>query len=101
MYAEFVSTALVADDGEPSTSEELLERVVTCRARMLRSAGRLDQPAEERLAREVEYDTALIRLCTALDIAADPSRFAHPHQERARLEQALADAGVPMTREMA
>ncbi len=48
----------------------------------------------EDLALELDHDRMLLRLCTALDIESDPSRFANPLAERGRLEGLLRDAGV-------
>jgi hypothetical protein len=36
----------------------------------------------------------LLRLCSAMGIESDPSRFANPLSERARLESLLRSAGV-------
>jgi hypothetical protein len=46
------------------------------------------------LAREIAYDVALLVLAGVMGIETDPSRFAHPRQERARLEQELRERGI-------
>jgi hypothetical protein len=48
----------------------------------------------EDLALELDHDRMLLRLCTALGIESDPSRFANPLAERERLEGLLRSAGV-------
>jgi hypothetical protein len=48
------------------------------------------------LTRQLDYDIALIRLCRALGIDAEPSGFEHPQPERQRLEQELKNAGVDL-----
>ena len=56
--------------------------------------GELKTPVAEALARELSYDSALIRLCESLDVASSPDRFANPVRERERLEEELAARGV-------
>ncbi len=48
------------------------------------------------LAREIGYDIALLELAGMMGIDTDPSRFEQPLCERARLEQALLDRGIPL-----
>jgi hypothetical protein len=63
---------------------------------MLASAGRSHLSVEQDLADDVLYDCALIRLCTVTGIETTPGSFGQPAVERARLERALADAGVDL-----
>jgi hypothetical protein len=93
MYVDILSAALAGEHGGPTTSEGLFSAAILCRTRMLDSRRRRRGSAESQLAYEVDYDRALINLCTALGIDTQPGRFAQPAEERSRLEQALAAAG--------
>ena len=70
----------------------LLADLVESRAR-LHVAGAA-APVAEALARELSYDGALIRLCTALKVRASPEWFECPERERARLERELSRRGI-------
>ncbi len=48
------------------------------------------------VAVQLAYDLALLRLCRALDVAADPAGFTRPLPERRRLESLLAGRGVDL-----
>lgn len=48
----------------------------------------------EELARQLDHDRMLLRLCTAIGIETDPALFASPLVERKRLEGLLGEAGV-------
>ncbi len=48
----------------------------------------------EDLALELDHDRMLLRLCTALGIESDPTRFVNPLAERERLEDLLLSVGV-------
>jgi hypothetical protein len=48
--------------------------------------------AERNLAYDVDYDSALIKLCMAVGINAELTSFGQPREERTRLEHALAEA---------
>jgi hypothetical protein len=73
----------------------LVDYAVVCRTEMLVvSAPEREESASMALAAEVAYDRALIKLCTANGIDADPLGFSHPAAERARLERELAAAGI-------
>jgi hypothetical protein len=93
MYVDILSAALEGENVGPSTREGLFAAAIACRARMLDSRRRRGDPAEQQLVCEVDYDRALINLCTALGIDAPTGQFAHPAGERSRLELALAAAG--------
>ena len=96
MYVDLLTRALGNDEAEARSDDLLLADVVSCRAR-LRAAGTQAVPtAAESLARELEYDGALIRLCEALAVPATPAGFVIPRVERARLETELADRGVSL-----
>jgi hypothetical protein len=48
----------------------------------------------EDLALELDHDRMLLRLCSAMGIPGDPTRFVNPLVERARLEGLLRQRGV-------
>jgi hypothetical protein len=48
----------------------------------------------EDLALELDHDRMLLRLCSAMGIETDPSRFDNPLAERERLEDLLLATGV-------
>jgi hypothetical protein len=48
----------------------------------------------EDLALELDHDRMLLRLCTAMGIESEPSRFGNPLAERERLEDQLRTLGV-------
>jgi hypothetical protein len=48
----------------------------------------------EDLALELDHDRMLLRLCSAMGIETDPSRFDNPLAERERLEDLLRHDGV-------
>lgn len=101
MYSELLS-GLCADTEPvhlPTSREELVVILLQCRRR-LDGHGRgqgLDEHGEvmaEDLALELDHDRMLIRLCAAMGIESDPTRFVNPLAERARLETLLRSAGV-------
>jgi hypothetical protein len=94
MYVQLLAAAFTADRSEMPGRGELLSRARTCRGKMLRSTLHAPASVERYLARDVTYDCALIRLCVAVGIPATPASFSQPLDERARLEHALAEAGV-------
>ena len=77
----------------PSSRDELVVVLLQCRRRLDsgHDGGRI---MAEDLALELDHDRMLLRLCTALGIESDPSRFANPLAERERLEDLLRSAGV-------
>jgi hypothetical protein len=97
MYVDLLSAALAGDGGASPSTEGLIAAASICRARMLNDRRGGGHSAERQLASEVDYDRCLIHCCAALGIEARPGLFARPAQERARLEQALAAAGVGLT----
>ncbi|HWF16113.1 MAG TPA: hypothetical protein VG244_08040 [Acidimicrobiales bacterium] len=100
MYSELLS-GLCADTDPvrlPSSRDELVVILLQCRRR-LRGHGRGDgldagQLMAEDLALELDHDRMLLRLCAAMGIESDPTRFVNPLAERARLEMLLRRAGV-------
>jgi len=101
MYSELLAMSLGVADGEveagASSEKHLLDELAECRNRLEADAGstaprRPDAPS--RIATELQYDRALIRLCRMHAIACDVAAFTRPHSERRRLEEALDSAGV-------
>lgn len=95
MYVDLLSSALEEWEDDLS-GEALVDYAMTCRNEMLTTVPRRGKSAYVALAAEIAYDRALIKLCAAYGIDAVPADFAHPGDERAQLEQALADAGVDL-----
>ncbi len=87
-YADLLTQALGNGEDARRSNGLLLTDLVRSRARL--EATRGDVPVAEVLARELSYDGALIRLCRSLDVETEPTRFANPADERARLERELA-----------
>jgi hypothetical protein len=96
MYMELLSTAVAHEEAPVVTVGSRLDVAIDCRERMLRYRGQTGSSAQHKLAREVAYDRALVNLCAASGITVDIKRFAHPQQERLRLEGALADIGIDL-----
>ena len=101
MYSELLG-GLCADMDPlqlPTSRDELVVILLQCRRR-LRGHERghhLDdhgQVMAEDLALELDHDRMLIRLCAAMGIESDPTRFVNPLAERARLDTLLRRAGV-------
>src|ERR1700729_1477006 len=71
--------------------------LVRCRSRLAESvpAAPDSDAVPVVLAREISYDLALLELAEVLGIETDTGRFEQPRRERARLEQALRDLGIP------
>jgi hypothetical protein len=96
MYAHILSSAL--DDWvDELTGDALVDYALVCRVEMHRPSQYEGQTALTALAAEVAYDRALIKLCEAHRVGVGDLSFLHPQQERARLEVALAAAGVDLT----
>jgi hypothetical protein len=91
LYAELLAAAMAREDGQPGGRGELLAAVIERRNRLAVPGGPVD-----RLAAELGYDVALIRLCTALGAEASPAEFDRPADARGRLERHLADSGLPL-----
>ena len=84
-------------DAGAAREKELLEQLAEHRRRLqsekaVDASRRSDAPS--RIAMELEYDRALIRLCQLHAIVYDVARFDRPQLERRRLEDALEAAGV-------
>ncbi len=77
----------------PPSRDELIVVLLQCRRRLNGGHAGANIMAED-LALELDHDRMLLRLCRALGIESDPSRFANPLAERERLEDLLRSAGV-------
>jgi hypothetical protein len=96
MYSELLSELCADMDPVrlPTSRDELVVILLQCRRRL---DGRgIDQGhvLAEDLALELDHDRMLIRLCAAMGIQSDPTRFSNPLAERARLEPLLRQCGV-------
>jgi hypothetical protein len=101
MYVQLLSAVLTTDQAMSYAPGELLSLARTRRNQMLASTYG-HRCAERDLAYDVDYDCALIRLCATQGILTAPSCFGQPRVERARLELALARAGLDVVqRELA
>ncbi|HVA53206.1 MAG TPA: hypothetical protein VNF05_06800 [Acidimicrobiales bacterium] len=96
MYADLLSDALENWDGELSAGA-LFDHVLECRIEMLSARPSTGDDAYLTLAKEIAYDRALIKLCATHGIEARAVDFAHPGEERSRLERALSNHGVNLT----
>ncbi|HUY16764.1 MAG TPA: hypothetical protein VMV11_04285 [Acidimicrobiales bacterium] len=96
MYADLLSDALDNWNGELS-ADTLFDHVLECRIEMLSARPSTGDDAYLTLAKEIAYDRALIKLCATHGIAAKAVDFAHPGEERSRLERSLSDHGVNLT----
>ncbi len=95
MYSELLC-GLCADVDPlplPTSRDELVVILLQCRRR-LHGHSAAEHVMAEDLALELDHDRMLLRLCTAMGIENDPSRFANPLAERQRLEGLLRGAGV-------
>jgi len=93
MYADLLTNAFL-NWGHEWSAEDLFEHVLTCRVEMQRSTPLPGDDAYLTLAKEIAYDRGLIRLCVSHGVQARAAGFAHPGEERRRLERALAVCGV-------
>jgi hypothetical protein len=96
MYVHLLSAALTSQEPRAGPPGELLAVARTRREQMLSSTSHNHPSAERSLAYDVNYDAALIGLCGVMGIDATPASFGQPREERARLERALADAGLDL-----
>jgi hypothetical protein len=92
MYVHLLSSMLTANATTATTPGELLAQVLVRRAQLLGAVHLADRPPELRLSYDVDYDCALIALCTALDIHTGSACFGEPQKERT----ALAEAGIDL-----
>ncbi len=78
----------------PVAKDELVVVLLQYRRRLLGHDPEDGSPMVEDLALELDHDRMVLRLCRALGIESDPSRFVNPLAERDRLENQLRLAGV-------
>jgi hypothetical protein len=96
MYSELLSELCADMDPVqlPGSRDELVVILLQCRRRL--DGHGLDQGhvLAEDLALELDHDRMLIRLCAAMGIESDPTRFVNPLAERSRLDTLLRQRGV-------
>ncbi len=96
MYSELLS-GLCADMDPvelPTSRDELVVILLQCRRRLHGHGVDQGHVMAEDLALELDHDRMLIRLCVAMGIDSDPTRFVNPLIERARLERLLRQRGI-------
>ena len=96
MYSELLC-GLCADMDPvelPASRDELVVVLLQCRRRL--NGHGLDEGhiMAEDLALELDHDRMLLRLCQAMGIESDPTRFVNPLAERERLEGLLRSCGI-------
>jgi hypothetical protein len=96
MYRDLLTRALGSGEEGRRPNDLLLADLVRSRARLCAVEGTSTTPAADALARELSYDTSLIRLCESLEVRAGASGYANPFRERARLEHELSARGVTL-----
>jgi hypothetical protein len=96
MYSELLQGLCTEADPIqlPNSRDELVVILLQCRHRLHDHGSGVGHVMTEDLALELDHDRMLLRLCSAMGIESDPSRFANPLSERARLENLLRSAGV-------
>ena len=96
MYSELLGE--LCDDMDPvelpTSRDELVVVLLQCRRRLRGHGMDPSHVMAEDLALELDHDRILLRLCAAVGIESDPSRFANPLAERSRLEALLRGQGV-------
>jgi hypothetical protein len=95
MYVDLLSNALDDWAGE-LTGPPLVRYVRVCRDALFHPGAYGMLRNADLLAAEITYDRALVQLCSQHAISVDPEAFIFPAEARARLESALAAAGVSL-----
>jgi len=98
IYSHILSSALDELTGDALTGDALSDYALVCRSEMLMPRGYQGESPLTSLAAEVAYDRALLKLCEAHGINVVDPNFMQPQRERARLETALAMAGLDLRR---
>jgi hypothetical protein len=96
MYSDLLSE-LCADMEPvrlPTSGDELVVILLQCRRKLHGPGVDRRHLLAEDLALELDHDRMLIRLCAALGIESDATRFVNPLVERARLETLLRQRGI-------
>jgi hypothetical protein len=96
MYSELLQGLCTEADPIhlPNSRDELVVILLQCRQRLHDQGSQSGNVITEDLALELDHDRMLLRLCSAMGIESDASRFANPLAERARLESLLRAEGV-------
>jgi hypothetical protein len=91
MYTDLLLQAIEATPAHDGSGHALVERLVASEVWREEKPRSGSQYVSEVLAHEIAYDQALIELCAALGIDAEPESFTSPMNARARLEHELTD----------
>jgi hypothetical protein len=96
MYSELLGVLCADMDPVqlPTSRDELVVILLQCRRRLHDHGVDQEHLLAEDLALELDHDRMLLRLCAAMGIESDPTRFVNPLAERARLEALLRRAGL-------
>ena len=104
MYSELLGVSLAIDEEAAgahltaqASEEWLIEELLLARRHRLQAGRSGPADTSSRIAVELEYDRALIRLSRLHAIDCGPERFTRPLRERRRLEEALEAVGVDVT----
>lgn len=94
MYVEVLSGAL--DNWGPDVDEDdLVDHALACLLALSPSPSDR-RSANAKLASEIAYDRALIKLAAANGIDVAAGRFSRPQAERNRLERELVERGIDL-----
>ncbi|HEY6426008.1 MAG TPA: hypothetical protein VIX84_02140 [Acidimicrobiales bacterium] len=96
MYSELLCGLCAEVDPVPlpASRDELVVILLQCRRRLQGHGVEDGHVMAEDLALELDHDRMLLRLCSAVGIETDPSRFDNPLAERERLEDRLRRNGI-------
>ena len=100
MYRDLLAASM--DQGSAarevsSSAGELLAHLIECRRALETASSQHVGRSVDDLALHIDYDLALVRMCSALGIECEPKGFEHPLHERRRLERELVGQGVDIT----
>jgi hypothetical protein len=95
LLAELYSRTRPGEEG-PVAADPLTMEVVRCRQRLRRHPGDPWRMTVNDLAFELDYDCHLLRLCAAMHVDHDPTRFEDGAHERLRLEGELRQRGIDL-----
>lgn len=96
MYRDLIAMSVQPSEGQPDRPvPQLLAEARAARRRVASTDGS-NRAVEADVARQLDYDVALVRLCQAAGVPIDLGAFAQPALERQRLEHALVEKGVDL-----
>jgi hypothetical protein len=84
---------------DPASPDPLTMELLRCRRRLRHNPGDPWRMTVNDLAFELDYDCHLLRLCAALGVEHDPTRFENSAYERRRLEGELRRRGIDLSLE--